>query len=157
MGRVIPTASSLGVNLDQLGASYAILTAKGQNASIATTNLNSMLGEMGKTGSKSDKVLRELTGKSFKELVAEGKSVGDVLAVLNEYAEANNLSLADMFGSTTASAAALTLLSDGAEAFNEKVAIMNDSTGTMAENVEKLKTPSEGNESRFQQNEKRRC
>ncbi len=143
LGRVIPTASSLGVNMDQLGASYAIMTAKGQNASIATTNLNSMLGELGKTGSKSDKALREMTGKSFKELINEGSSVGDVLGLLDEHAQNTGLSLADMFGSTTAGSAALTLLSDGVDGFNDKMDIMNNSTGTMAENFEKLKTPSE--------------
>ena len=143
LGRVIPTASSLGINMDQLGASYAIMTAKGQNASIATTNLNSMLGELGKTGSKSDKALREMTGKSFKELINEGSSVGDVLGLLDEHAQNTGLSLADMFGSTTAGSAALTLLSDGVDEFNNKVDIMNNSTGTMAENFEKLKTPSE--------------
>lgn len=143
LGRVIPTASSLGVNLDQLGASYAIMTAKGQNANIATTNLNSMLGELGKTGSKADKALREMTDKSFKELVADGETVGDVLGLLSEYAEQAGLSLADMFGSTTAGSAALTLLSDGVEGFNESVDTMNNASGTMAENFEKLQTPSE--------------
>lgn len=143
LGRVIPTASSLGVNLDQLGASYAIMTAKGQNANIATTNLNSMLGELGKTGSKSDKALREVTGKSFKELTEEGKTVGDVLGILDQNAKDTGLSLSDMFGSTTAGSAALTLLSDGVEGFNESVNTMNNSAGTMAENFEKLKTPSE--------------
>lgn len=143
MGRVIPTASSLGVNLDQLGAAYAIMTAKGQNASIATTNMNSMLGELGKTGSKSDKALREMTGKSFKEIVESGSSVGDVLGLLDEHAKNAGLSLSDMFGSTTAGSAALTLLSGGVDAFNSKVDIMNNSTGTMAANVEKLLTPSE--------------
>lgn len=143
LGRVIPTASSLGVNLDQLGASYAIMTAKGQNANIATTNLNSMLGELGKTGSRADEALRQMTDKSFKELVADGETVGDVLGLLSEYAEQAGLSLSDMFGSTTAGSAALTLLSNGVDGFNESVDIMNNSTGTMAENFEKLQTPSE--------------
>ena len=143
MGRVIPVASALGVNLDQLGASYSILTAKGQNASIATTNLNSMLGELGKTGSKSDQALRSITGQSFAELVASGKTVGDVLGVLDQHAKGAGLSLSDMFGSTTAGSAALTLLSDGVGAFNDKVDVMNNSSGTMAENFEKLQTPSE--------------
>ncbi|NLA28024.1 MAG: phage tail tape measure protein [Firmicutes bacterium] len=143
MGRVIPTASSLSVNIDQLGAAYAIATAKGQNARIATTNLNSMLGEMGKTGSKTDKALREMTNKSFKQLMEDGRTVGDVLGLLNEYAGKAGLSLADMFGSTTAASMALTLLSDGVDSYNSKVDIMNNATGVMAENVEKLLTPSE--------------
>lgn len=143
LGRVIPTASALGVNLDQLGAAYAILTAKGQNASIATTNLNSMLGELGKSGSMADKALREMTGQSFRELVAEGKTVGDVLGMLDHYAQQTGVSLSDMFGSTTAGSAALTLLGNGVDEFNSKANIMNNSTGTMQQNFEKLRTPSE--------------
>lgn len=135
IGRVIPTASSLGVNLDQLGAGYAILTAKGQNAQLATTNFNAMLGELGKTGSDTDEALRDLTGKSFKELMEGGMSVGDVLGILNEHAIENGLSLKDMFGSMNAGSAAVTLISDGVEGFNKSLDDMNDAAGKTAENA----------------------
>ncbi len=138
LGRVVPTASSLGVNLDELGASYAILTAKGQNAQLATTNLNSMLAEMGKSGSKTDKTLRELTGKSFADLISEGKSVGDVLGIVNEHAKENDLSLKDMFGSMTAGNAAVTLLSEGVEGYNKSLDDMNNATGKTADNAKTM-------------------
>ncbi len=136
IGRVIPTASSLGVNLDELGASYAILTAKGQNAQLATTNLNAMLGELGKSGSKTDEALKELTGKSFAQLIGEGKNVGEVLGLIDEYAKSNELSLKDMFGSMNAGSAAVTLLSDGIEGYNASLDNMNNATGKTAENAE---------------------
>ena len=135
MGRVVPAASSLGVNIDQLGASYAILTAKGQNAQLATTNLNAMLSELGATGSKADKALREMAGKSFAELTKEGKTVGDVLGMLDEYAKASDLSLKDMFGSMNAGSAAVTLLSDGVEGYNAMLKEMDGATGKTAENA----------------------
>lgn len=135
IGRVVPAASSLGVNIDQLGASYAILTARGQNAELATTNLNAMLNELGATGSKSDKALREIAGKSFAELTKEGKTVGDVLGMLDEYAKANDLSLKDMFGSMNASSAAIALLSDGVEGYNAMLKEMDGATGKTAENA----------------------
>lgn len=138
IGRVIPTASSLGVNLDQLGASYAILTAKGQNAQLATTNLNAMLGEMGSTGSKVDKAIRKMAGKSFAELTKEGKSVGEVLGMVDEYAKKNNLTLKDMFGSMNAGSAAVTLLSDGVEGFNKSLADMDGATGKTAQNAKTM-------------------
>ena len=138
IGRVIPTASSLGVNLDQLGASYAILTARGQKAELATTNLNAMLNELGATGSKSDKALREIAGKSFAQLTKEGKTVGDVLGMLDEYAKANNLTLKDMFGSMNAGSAALTLLSEGVEGYNTMLAEMDGATGKTAENAKTM-------------------
>lgn len=138
IGRVIPTASSLGVNMDQLGASYAIMTAKGQNANIATTNLSSMLDEMGKTGSASDKALRKMTGKSFPDLIKEGKSVGDVLGILDDGAKKSGKNLKDMFGSSTAGSAAVTLLSEGVDGFNQSLKDMNDSTGKTAKNAETM-------------------
>lgn len=140
IGRVIPTASSLGINIDQLGASYAILTAKGQNAQLATTNLNAMLAEMGKSGSVVDETLRELTGKGFAQLIDEGMNVGEVLNLLNDYAIENDLSLKDMFGSMNAGSAAVTLLSDGVEGFNSALADMDNATGKTAENAETMET-----------------
>ncbi len=140
IGRVIPTASSLGINIDQLGASYAILTAKGQNAQLATTNLNAMLGEMGKSGSVVDETLRELTGKGFAQLIDEGMNVGEVLNLLNDYAIENDLSLKDMFGSMNAGSAAVTLLSDGVEGFNSRLEDMDNATGKTAENAETMET-----------------
>lgn len=138
MGRVIPAASSLGVNLDQLGTAYSMLTAKGQNPQIATTNLNALFNELGKTGSNVDKVLRKKTGKSFKELTNEGTNVGEVLDVVKTEAEASGQSLSDMFGSMNAGNAALTLLSEGTEGYNALLKEMQESDGTAAANAEKM-------------------
>ena len=48
--------------------------------------MNSMLNELSASGSKSDKALKELAGKSFKDLMKEGKSLSDVLMMLEGYA-----------------------------------------------------------------------
>ena len=139
IGRVIPTASSLGVNLDQLGAGYSILTAKGQNAMLSTTNLNAMFSELGATGSKVDKALKGSMGKGFAQLTADGYSVGDVLEIVEEQANISGLTLKDMFGSMNAGAAAVTLLSDGAEGYNKVLQSMHDSQGKTAKNAETMK------------------
>ena len=138
MGRVIPAASNLGVNLDQLGTAYSMLTAKGQNPQIATTNLNALFNELGKSGSNVDKVLRKKTGKSFKELTNEGTNVGEVLDIVKTEAEASGQSLSDMFGSMNAGNAALTLLSEGTEGYNALLKEMQESDGTAAANAEKM-------------------
>ena len=143
MGKLIPTAKSVGVGLDQVGAAYAILTSNGIKAAEATTFTNSMLNELGKTGSKSDKELRKLTGQSFKELIESGSSVTDVLAMLNDSASQSGLSLADMFGSAEASKAALVLLGEGTSTFNDMVKEMNNSLGATEIAFEKLQTPGE--------------
>lgn len=129
MGKVIPTANSNGVALEQLTASYAIMTSKGIAAAETTTYLNSMMNELGKSGSKTDKLLRSATGSSFKELMASGKSLGEVLQIVQDEASKSGLSLADMFGSAEAGKAAVTLLSNGVDGFNSSVQDMVNSAG----------------------------
>lgn len=129
MGRVIPTANNLGVSVEQLGACYAILTAGGINTAESTTYLNSMLNELGKSGSGVDKILREQTGKSFKELTESGKSTGDILQTLSDYAKKSGKSLTDLFSSAEAGKAATALMKDGVSSFNEQLDGMINSTG----------------------------
>lgn len=50
MGKVIPTAKSLNVDLDVLCGAYAVMTANGIATAETTTYLNSMLNELGKNG-----------------------------------------------------------------------------------------------------------
>ncbi|UOW66856.1 phage tail tape measure protein [Paraclostridium bifermentans] len=130
MGKVIPTAKNLGVNVDQLGAAYAIMTSKGIGTAESTTYLNSMFNELGKSGTKVDKALKEVSGKSFKELTESGMSTGDVLGILAKHAEDSGLSLSDLFGSAEAGKAALNLMSEGADGFNEMLKNMTESSGS---------------------------
>lgn len=143
IGRVIPMAAAAGVNLDQLGASYAMLTAKGQNARIATTNLNSMIAELSASGTRADKVLRGATGKSFTELTKSGTSLGGVLGILDENAKKSGMSLSDMFGNMSAGQAALTLFSEGADGFNKMLKEMQNSDGATDANYMKMLGPAE--------------
>lgn len=129
MGKIIPTAKSLGVNMDQLGAGYSIMTAKGIASAEATTYMNAMFNELGKSGTKVDGALKQISGKSFKELTESGKSTGDILQMLSDYAQKSGLSLSDLFGSAEAGKAALTLLSGGAEEFNNMLNTMSNSAG----------------------------
>ena len=81
MGKVIPTARSFNVNLDALCGTYAVMTKNGIATAESTTYLNGMLNELGKNGSVASTVLKEKTGQSFSDLMASGKSLGDVLTV----------------------------------------------------------------------------
>nr|WP_315101265.1 phage tail tape measure protein [uncultured Catonella sp.] len=129
MGKIIPTANANNVALEQLGAGYATLTAKGIATAEATTYMNGMLNELGKSGSQTDKILRTKTGKGFAELMKEGNSLADVLQIVQDDATSSGKSLADMFSSSEAGKAALSLMSDGADAFNDSVQGMIDSCG----------------------------
>ncbi len=138
MGKIIPTANANNVALEQLCAGYAIMTSKGIAAAETTTYMNSMLNELSKSGTTAEKTLRATTGKSFKELMTEGKSLGEVIQILQEEATKSGKSLNDMFGSAEAGKAAVSLLSGGVEGFNEQVAGMVDSVGATEEAFAKM-------------------
>ena len=143
MGKIIPTANANGVALEQLGAGYAIMTSKGIAAAETTTYMNSMLNELGKSGTTADKLLRQTAGKSFKELMADGKSLGDVLGIMQEAAESSGKSLSDVFGSAEAGKAAVSLLSNGVDGFNESVKGMVESAGATEEAFAKMENTTE--------------
>ena len=79
MGKIIPTASSMGVNIDNLTSGYVSLTKQGIATAEATTYMNSMLNELGDSGTDLGGILKDQTGKSFQELMNEGYSLADVL------------------------------------------------------------------------------
>ena len=138
MGKIIPTANANNVALEQLCAGYAIMTSKGIAAAETTTYMNSMLNELSKSGTTAEKTLRATTGKSFKELMTEGKSLGEVIQILQEEATKSGKSLNDMFGSAEAGKAAVSLLSDGVDGFNSQVQGMVDSVGATEEAFAKM-------------------
>ena len=138
MGKVIPTANANNVALEQLCAGYSIMTARGIAAAETTTYMNNMLNELGKSGTSADKALRQAAGKGFSELMAEGNSLADVLNILQGEADKSGKTLADMFGSAEAGKAALTLMANGVEGFNDEVSAMVDSTGAAQAAYEKM-------------------
>lgn len=142
MGKVIPTANAYHVQLDQLCTGYAKMTANGVATAESTTYMNSMLNELGKSGTTVSDILKEKTGKSFAELMEGGASLADVLSILKESADEQNLSFGDLWSSAEAGKAGLILLGDSAEDFNGTLAQMRESTGATESAFEKLQTNS---------------
>lgn len=154
MGKIIPTAKAANVQLDQVAAGYALMTANGVATAESTTYMNSMLGELNKSGTKVSDTLKNQTGKSFSELMSEGYTVGDVLGIINTAAMDNNKTLMDMFGSAEAAKAGLILLGNdvsdvenglveaggSAGDFNNMLADIRDGNGGTASALEKLDT-----------------
>ena len=138
MGAVIPVASSVNFNIEELSTAYAVLTKNGIATSEAGTYMKSMLSELSKSGSLTDKALKELAGKGFAELKAEGNSTTDILKMLDDYAKANGQSLKDMFGSVEAGSAALVLANQNGAEYNEILEAMRGSAGATDGAFEKV-------------------
>lgn len=118
MGRVIPLAAAYNVSLENLSSGLAIMTANGIATAEATTYTKSMLNELGDTASDVGEILQQQTGKSFAELNADGKSLGDVLQVLYDSVGGNATEFAGLWSSVEAGTGALSLASSGADKFN---------------------------------------
>lgn len=142
MGKVIPTANAYGVSLDELCAGYAIMTANGVATAESTTYMNGMLNELGKSGTNVSETLKEKTGKTFKELMDSGMSLSDVLKIISDAATENNKSFSDMWSSSEAGKAGMSLLGDSAENFNGVLEQMQNSAGATNTAFEKLDTNS---------------
>ena len=137
IGKVIPTAAMYGVNLDNLAAAYVATTKNGIATAESTTYINGMLNELGKSGSTASDMLKEKTGKTFKELMDSGMSLSDVLGILQQAADDAGLSMADMFGSQEAAKAAATI-TQHANDFSSALTSMGDSAGTTSKAFEKM-------------------
>lgn len=147
MGKVIPTAKAQGVELDDLAASYAVMTSNGIATAETTTYLNGMLNELGKQGSKAADAFAEGTehikegGLTMAEAMEQGWELTDVLSILDEAAAESGTSIANMFGSAEAGKAAAVLW-DNASQLNEAVESMRDSAGATETAFNKLDTTS---------------
>lgn len=143
MGKVIPTAKSLNVDLDELCGSYAVMTANGIATAETTTYLNSMLNELGKNGSNAANAFAAGTehikagGLSMAEAMADGWSLVDVLSILDEQAYETGTSISNLFGSAEAGKAANVLWSNAAKV-EDAVAQMGNSAGAANTAFEKM-------------------
>lgn len=129
MGKVIPLAAAYNVSVENLSSGLAVMTANGIATAEATTYTKSMLNELGDTGSSVGKILQQQTGKSFAQLNAEGKSLGDVLQILYDSVGGDSTAFAGLWSSVEAGTGALSLVSGGADKFNGVLGQMVDSAG----------------------------
>ena len=143
MGTVIPTASALGVSLDQLSSMYVLMTKQGINTANATTYIRAMMNELSNSGSDLSDTLGNLTGHTFGELMSMGYTVGDVMQILGDSVDGNSEAFKNLFSNVRAGLGGLSLFNQGADAFNDAMVAMQSNTGatdkafqTMADTAE---------------------
>lgn len=146
VGKVIPLASAYNVQMDNLSSAYAVLTANGIATAESGTYLKSMLNELGDTGSGVSEVLLNSTGKTFAQLMEQGYSLGDVMAMLGDAVDGDSTAFNALWNSTEAGIGALSLFNAGADKYNSVLESMRTSAGatekaysTMADTTDKSK------------------
>lgn len=138
VGKVIPLAAAYNVQMDNLGTSYAVLTANGIATAEAGTYLKSMISELGDSGSKVANILRDKTGKSFADLTRAGQSMGDVLAILGDSVNGSTTAFSELWSSTEAGIGALSIFNSGADQFNSVLEEMQSSAGATEAAYQKM-------------------
>lgn len=146
VGKVIPLASAYNVQMDNLSSAYAVLTANGIATAESGTYLKSMLNELGDTGSDVSEALLSSTGKTFAQLMEQGYSLGDVMAMLGDAVDGDSTAFNALWSSTEAGIGALSLFNAGADKYNSVLDSMRTSAGatekaysTMADTTDKSK------------------
>lgn len=137
MGKVIPTAKSYNVTLKDLNSGYVTLTKNGIKTRYATTYLNSMYNELGKSGTKVSQILQQKTGKSFDELMKSGKNTGDVMKILQDYCDDTGTKFSDLWSNANSAKAANTF-KNHAKDYNNAMKSMQKAAGTTRKAFEKM-------------------
>lgn len=91
------------------------MTAQGTPTAQATTQLNSLIAELGKNGTVAAKNLEKAAegskyaGMSFNEMMDAGATLDEVLGMMQASADASGVSMVDMFSSIEAGKAAMSI------------------------------------------------
>lgn len=125
---VVPTAASLGIGLDEVAASLAVMTAQGVPTSVATTSLRQAFVEASKGGTKLDEAIKKLSGgEGLGALVAEGETASSVFEALRKSMPEQDFK--DLFGSVEAMNAVLQITGPNADKMADALAEMGASSG----------------------------
>lgn len=138
LSNVIPIAASLGVEFGQVTAALASMTAQGIPTAQATTQLRQLMVELSKAGGKTDRTFRDVSGKSFKDFIAQGGNVQEALQLLEGHASDLNIGVNDLFGSVEAGNAALALTGAGTQKFTDELKNAENAAGATAEAAKTL-------------------
>lgn len=143
IGSVIPTAAAYHVNMANISSAMVEMTKQGINTANASTALRAMLSELAKDGSNVSNTLREETGKSFSDLMAEGKSLGDVLEILGGTVDGDSTAFANLFSNVRAKQGALAIFNAGVDEFNGTMGEMENSLGATDKAYAKMEDTAE--------------
>jgi len=128
LGQVIPIASALNVQTEELFASIATLTKQGIPTSAAMTGIKAALSNILKPAGEAAKVAEQL-GLDFSSSALKSKGFTAFLADVMEKTGGNEQTLSKLFGSVEALNSVLALTKNGGADFTAALDAMADSAG----------------------------
>jgi TP901 family phage tail tape measure protein len=137
IGAVTPSAATLGVDIETLGAAVATLTSKAIKTPETITAINAVLTGLLKP-SKEATDIAEALGIEFSAQAVKAKGLDVVLQDVAKATGGNQETMAKLFGSTEALKAVFGLTANESEVFKEKLLKMRDAAGTVDEAYAKM-------------------
>ena len=131
MGRVLPVASSLGVEIEELGAAYAELTLQGMNAEAVQTSMTALLSaSLQETDALSEAV--QEYGYASAEALIQAEGLVGFLDLLIEKSAGSGAALTELLGSQEAVRAAMILTRNDGQGYINMLADMENAQGATA-------------------------
>lgn len=136
---VIPSASAIGIKLDDVTGALAVMTAKGTPTKVATTQLRAMFNELSKSSTTVSKVFKKVSGESFNDFIKNGGNVQEAISLINDFADKNKVKMVDIFSSIEAGAGALNLGGKNAKGYAMAIDEMRKSADATQVAFEKMR------------------
>ena len=132
IGSVLPLASAMGVNFDEVGAAFAAMSRTGTGASEASTQLRGIMTALLKPTAKAEEALEGmgLSSEGLRKQIRE-EGLLSVLETLSDEFEGNDAAAAEVFGNVRALTGVLDLMGENADGTREIFENMADTTGTL--------------------------
>jgi TP901 family phage tail tape measure protein len=131
LGKIVPFASALGVDLNQIAAAMMTMGEQGVPARTGLSGIQSIIEELSNMGEGSlGTLFASLTGSTFQEFLANGGTLSTALEQIATWAEASNTPLTQFFASASSG--------------NAAIALTGTHTAALAANLEAVKSGAAG-------------
>ena len=132
IGTVAPTAASVNISLEEVGASLAVLTGQGIKTSRAATTLSAVINSIIKPSEQAREKAEEL-GIGFGSEALEARGLVGVLKQVYEQTGGNVDEMAVLLGGSEALKGAITLLTQEGQKLSDTLNGVKNSTGAAQE------------------------
>lgn len=135
--KTVPVAKELGINIDEIGASIALLTAKGSKAEVAQTQMGAFMYELLDTGSEVNKLFAKLKGQSIETYMSNGGNFEGILKTLKDYSSQSGFKIESLFGRKEAKSFWLNIGND-IDGYIGKLKAINDPIDALTRNTDNM-------------------
>ena len=132
MGQVLPLASAMGVDIEEVGAAFAAMSRTGTGASEASTQLRGIMTSLLKPTAKAEEALEEmgLSSEGLREQIREDGLLSVLETLTDSFAD-NEVGAEAVFGNVRALSGVLDLMGGNVEGTREIFGNMADTTGVL--------------------------